>query len=88
MSVVLNPLASAVDALSKLWEDVDAYAFPPAAILDKVVEKLQDCNMQEDHSDHSRVEKYALVLESSGNVQQITQSPPNLLTKHRSLTKI
>ena len=24
------------------WEDLDAYAFPPAAILGKVVEKLQD----------------------------------------------
>ena len=36
----------AVDALSLSWEDLDPYAFPPAAILGKVVEKLQDypCN--------------------------------------------
>ena len=37
-----DPLAIAVDALSLPWEDLDAYAFPPAAILGKVVEKLQD----------------------------------------------
>ena len=37
-----DPLATAVDALSLPWEDLDAYAFPPAAILGKVVEKLQD----------------------------------------------
>ena len=43
MSPILDPLASAVDALSLPWEDLDAYAFPPAAILGEVVEKLQDC---------------------------------------------
>ena len=42
MSPVLDPLATAVDALSLPWENLDAYAFPPAAILGKVVEKLQD----------------------------------------------
>ena len=31
-----------VDALSLSWEHLDPYAFPPAAILGKVVEKLQD----------------------------------------------
>ena len=35
-------MATAVDALSLPWEDLDAYAFPPAAILGKVVEKLHD----------------------------------------------
>ena len=41
-----DPQAWAVDALSLSWEDLDPYAFPPAATLDKVVEKLQDfpCN--------------------------------------------
>ena len=43
VSRVPDPLASAVEALSLPWEDLDAYAFPPAAILGKVVEKLQDC---------------------------------------------
>ena len=42
VSPIPDPLASAVDALSLPWEDLDAYAFPPAAILGKVVEKLQD----------------------------------------------
>ena len=42
MSPVLDPLASAVDALSLPWENLDAYAFQPTAILGKVVEKLQD----------------------------------------------
>ena len=42
VSPVPDPLATAVDALSLSWEDLDTYAFPPAAILGKVVEKLQD----------------------------------------------
>ena len=33
VSPVPDPLASAVDALSLLWEDLDAYAFPPGVIL-------------------------------------------------------
>ena len=37
-----TPQAWAVDALSLSWEDLDPYAFPPVAILGKVVEKLQD----------------------------------------------
>ena len=46
VSPVPDPLAWAVDALSLSWEYLDPYAFPPAAILGKVVEKLQDypCN--------------------------------------------
>ena len=42
MSPVPDPLATAVDALSLPWEDLDAYTFPPAAILGKVLEKLQN----------------------------------------------
>ena len=41
VSPVLDPLSWAVNALSLPWEDLDAYAFPSAAILGKVV-KLQD----------------------------------------------
>ena len=37
-----DPLDIAVDSLNLQWEDLDPYAFPPAAILGKVVEKLQD----------------------------------------------
>ena len=46
VSPVPDPQAWAVDALSLSWEDLDPYAFPPAAVLGKVVEKLQDypCN--------------------------------------------
>ena len=46
VSPVPDPQAWAVDTLSLSWEDLDPYAFPPAAILGKVVEKLQDypCN--------------------------------------------
>ena len=45
VSLVPDP-AWAVDALSLSWESLDPCAFPPAAILGKVVEKLQDypCN--------------------------------------------
>ena len=43
---VPDPQARAVDALILSWEDLEPYAFPSAAILGKVVEKLQDypCN--------------------------------------------
>ena len=46
VSLVPDPQAWAVDALSLSWANLDPYAFPPAAILGKVVEKLQDypCN--------------------------------------------
>ena len=46
VSPVPDPQAWAVDALSLSWENLDPYAFPPAAIMGKVVEKLQDypCN--------------------------------------------
>ena len=42
VSLVPDSLATAVDALSLPWEDLDAYVFPPVAILGKVVEKLLD----------------------------------------------
>ena len=42
VSPVPDSLAVAVDALTLPWEDLDAYAFPPTAILGKVVEKLLD----------------------------------------------
>ena len=46
VSPVPDPQAWAVDALSLSWENLDPHAFLPAAILGKVVEKLQDypCN--------------------------------------------
>ena len=42
VSPVPDPLATAIDAFSLPSENLDAYAFPPAAILGRVVEKLQD----------------------------------------------
>ena len=42
VSPVPDPLAWAIDVLSLSWEDLDPYAFPPAAFLGKVMEKLQD----------------------------------------------
>ena len=42
VSPVPDSLAVAVDALTLPWEELDAYAFPPTAILGKVVEKLLD----------------------------------------------
>ena len=68
VSPVPDPLATAVDALSLPWEDLDAYAFPPAAILGKVVEKLQDSPCKRIiHC--SGVAQHALVWGSSGHVQ-------------------
>ena len=73
VSPVPDPQAWAVDALSLSWENLDPYAFPPAAILSKVV-KLP---LQQDHSDRPRVAQHALVLRSSGNVQ----SDPSVSTQ-------
>ena len=42
VSLVLDPLPWAVDALSLPWDDLDPYAFSPVAILGKVVVKLRD----------------------------------------------
>ena len=75
VSPVPDPLATAVDALSLPWEDLDAYAFPPTAILGKVVEKLYDSPMQEHHSDCSGVAQHALVLALSGHVQPNPTEP-------------
>ena len=94
---VPDPLVSAVDALSLPWEDLDAYTFPPAAIL---VEKAKSGGevavlpMQENHSDCPRVAQHVLVLGSSGHVQPNPTSLPNLLTQsfnqipHRNLTNL
>ena len=46
VSPVPDPLALAVDALTLPWDELDAYAFPPTAILGKVVEKLLDSPCQ------------------------------------------
>ena len=42
VSPVPDRLAWAVDALSLQWKDLDAYAFPPTALLGQVVAKLLD----------------------------------------------
>ena len=65
VSPVPDPLASAVDALSLPWEDLDAYAFPPVAILGKVVAKLQDYSCKR----IILMAQHAMILGSSGNVQ-------------------
>ena len=76
------------------WEDLDAYAFPPAAILGKVVEKLQDCPCKRiiliAPGWPSMPWFWDLVAMSS----QIPLSLPNLMTQpfnqipHRNLTNI
>ena len=97
VSPVPDPLAVAVDALTLPWEDLDAYAFPPTAILGKVVEKLLD----------SRYQRFILIAPGWPNmpwfwdlVAMSSQIPlslpnlPNLLTQpfnqipHRNLTSL
>ena len=92
-----HPLASAVDALSVPWEDLGAYAFPPAAILGKVVEKLQD----------SPCKRFILIapgwqhmpwfwdlVAMSSQIPLSLSNMPNLLTQpfnqipHRNLTNL
>ena len=94
VSPVPDTLATAVDALSLPWEDLDAYAFPPIAILGKVVEKLQD----------TPCKRIILIAPGWPNMpwfwdlvamsSQIPLSLPNLLTQpfnqipHRNLTNL
>ena len=42
MSPVLDQTAWAVDILSLLWENLDAYAFPPVSLLNQVISKVMD----------------------------------------------
>ena len=75
MSPVPDPLATAVDALSLPWEDLDAYALPPAAILGKVVGEVAGLPEQENISDCSGAAQHALVLGSSGHVHPTPTEP-------------
>ena len=84
VSPVPDSLAWAVDALSLSWEDLNPSAFPPVAILGKMVEKLQDypCN--------TIILTWFLVAMSS----QIPLSQPNLRAQpsnqifHMNLSKL
>ena len=69
VSPVPDPQAWPVDALSLSWENLDPYAFPPAAILLQSGGEVAGLPMQQDNSDCSRVAQHALVLGSSDNVQ-------------------
>ena len=42
VSPVPDPSAWAVDALSLSWENLDPYAFPPTALLNRVLSKIRD----------------------------------------------
>ena len=42
VSPVPDPQAMAIDAMTLSWEDLDSFAFPPTAILGKVVAKIRD----------------------------------------------
>ena len=69
VSLVPGSLYLSVDVLSQPWEDLDPYAFPPAVILGKVVEKLQDYPCKKNLLITPGMTKYALVLGSRGHVQ-------------------
>ena len=73
VSPVPDSLAVAVDALTLSWEDLDAYAFPPTAILGKVVEKLLDSRYQR----LILMAQHALVLGLGGHVQSNSPQPAN-----------
>ena len=68
VSPVPDPQAWAVDALSLSWEDLDPYAFPPAAILGKVGE-APGLPLQQNNPDCPRVAQHALVLGPGSNVK-------------------
>ena len=79
VSPVPDPQAWAVDALSLSWEDLDPYAFPPAAILGKVVEiEAPGLPLQQNNPDCPRVAQHALVLGPGSNVKP----DPTLSAQH------
>ena len=97
VSPVPDPMATAVDALSLPWEDLDAYAFPPAAILGKVVEKLLDCpckRMILIAPGWPNMTWFWDLVEMSSQIPLSLPHLPNLLsqpfnqTPHRSLTNL
>ena len=69
VSPVPDPQAWAVDALSLSWEDLDPYAFPPAAILGKSCGEAPGLPLQQNNSDCSRVAQHAVVLGPGSNVK-------------------
>ena len=97
VSPVPDPMATAVDALSLSWENLDAYAFPPTAILGKVVEKLQDCPYQRliiIAPGWPNMTWFWDLVEMSSQIPLLLPQLPNLLTQpfnqapHRSLTNL
>ena len=74
VSLVPDPWATAVDALSLTWEDLDTSAFPPTAILGSGGE-VAGFPMQENHSDCSGVAQHAWVLGSCGHFQSNPTEP-------------
>ena len=96
VSPVPDPMATAVDALSPPWEDLDAYAFPPTAILGKVV-KFQDSPYKRSiliAPGWPNMPWFWDLVEMSSQIPLILPQLPNLLTQpfnqipHRNLTSL
>ena len=97
VSPVPDPMATAVDALSLSWENLDAYAFPPTVILGKVVEKLQDSPYQRlilIAPGWPNMSWFWDLVEMSSQIPLVLLQLTNLLTQpfnqtpHRSLTNL
>ena len=97
VSPVPDPMVTAVDALSLSWKNLDAYAFPPTAILGKVVEKLQDSPYQRliiIAPGWPNMTWFWDLVEMSSQIPLLLPQLPNLPTQpfnqtpHRSLTNL
>ena len=98
VSLVPDPLATAVDAHSLPWEDLDAYTFPPASShIGQIGGEVAGLPMQENYSDCSGVAQHALILDLVAMSSQIPLSLPNLPNlliqpfnqiPHRNLTNL
>ena len=69
VSPVPDPLAQTMNALSLPLGQSGPYAFPPVAILGKVVEEIKGLPVQKHHSDCSKVAQHALTLGPSGHIE-------------------
>ena len=84
VSPVPDPLATAVDALSLPWEDLDAYAFCSSSHLEQSGGEVARLPMQENHCDCPGVVQHALVWGLVAMSSQISLSLsflPNLLSQ-------
>ena len=79
VSPIPDPKAWDIDALNINWTGLTAYAYPPTALLHRVIQKIRQS--QSDHRNSPRLARDALVLGPSSTTVQ----PPRLVSRSGQL---